>query len=212
MSIVTEMTRIQTDRNTIRAKLVELGMAQSTDGLDKLATAVESIENRGAVSATVQEGDTYTIPKGYHNGGGTVSGAPGEKKEWKLLIDKTLEGDEAINTGSLSDVTEMLFLYAAPATEPVISSGTATKVFGGWAPYYVNLTHAAHPTSGMIYGMKVGGSAISFYRFHQTTAMGIGNAPRAAANVQCSQTDAATDVPFTSAALPAGTIIRLYVK
>ena len=77
MSIATEISRIQTDRNTIRAKLVELGLAQSTDNLDKLATAVEGIENCGAVSATVQEGDTYTIPKGYHNGSGTVSGVEG---------------------------------------------------------------------------------------------------------------------------------------
>lgn len=77
MSVSTQITRIQTDRNTIRAKLVELGMAQNTDDLDKLATAVEGIENRGAVSATVQVGDTYTIPKGYHNGSGTVSGVAG---------------------------------------------------------------------------------------------------------------------------------------
>ena len=77
MSIAAEISRIQTGRNTIRAKLVELGMAQSGDGLDKLATAVEGIENQGAVSVTVQEGDTYTIPKGYHNGSGTVSGVAG---------------------------------------------------------------------------------------------------------------------------------------
>ena len=48
MSIAAEISRIQTGRNTIRAKLVELGMAQSGDGLDKLATAVEGIENQGA--------------------------------------------------------------------------------------------------------------------------------------------------------------------
>lgn len=77
MSIATEISRIQGNRNTIRAKLVELGMAQSADGLDKLAAAMENIENQGAVSATVQEGDTYTIPKGYHNGSGTVSGVAG---------------------------------------------------------------------------------------------------------------------------------------
>ena len=77
MSVATQISRIQTDRNTIRAKLVELGLAQNTDDLDKLAAAVESIEDRGAVSATVQEGDTYTIPKGYHNGSGTVSGVSG---------------------------------------------------------------------------------------------------------------------------------------
>lgn len=77
MSTQTEITRIQTARNTIRTKLVDLGLATSTSKLDALATAVEGIENRGAVSATVQEGDTYTIPKGYHNGSGTVSGVAG---------------------------------------------------------------------------------------------------------------------------------------
>jgi hypothetical protein len=77
MSTQTEITRIQTARNTIRTKLVELGLAASTAKLDTLASAVSGIENKGAVSAQVQEGDTYTIPKGYHNGSGTVSGVAG---------------------------------------------------------------------------------------------------------------------------------------
>lgn len=77
MSVATEISRIQTARNTIRAKAVELGIGTSVDTLDKLATEIEGIENRGAVSAQVQEGDTYTIPKGYHNGSGTVSGVAG---------------------------------------------------------------------------------------------------------------------------------------
>ena len=76
-NIANQISRIQTDRDTIRTKLVELGMAQSTDNLDKLATAVSGITNQGAVSVEVTEGDTYTIPKGYHNGSGTVSGVAG---------------------------------------------------------------------------------------------------------------------------------------
>lgn len=77
MSISTQLSRIQADKNTIKNKLVELGLATSTDNLDTLAAAVESVVNRGAVSVTVQEGDTYTIPAGYHNGNGTVSGVAG---------------------------------------------------------------------------------------------------------------------------------------
>ena len=77
MSIANQLTRIQTDRNTIRNKLVSLGLASSTDNLDKLATAVESIVDQGAVSAEILEGTSYTIPKGYHNGSGTVSGVSG---------------------------------------------------------------------------------------------------------------------------------------
>ena len=77
MSTQTEIARILADRNTIRTKLVELGMATNTDNLTKLADAIEGLVNRGAISVTVQEGDTYTIPAGYHNGSGTVSGVAG---------------------------------------------------------------------------------------------------------------------------------------
>lgn len=77
MSTSTEISRLTTARNTIRDKLIDLGLATSTSKLDALATAVDGIANRGSVSATVQEGDTYTIPAGYHNGSGTVSGVAG---------------------------------------------------------------------------------------------------------------------------------------
>lgn len=77
MSTSTEIARLQTARNTIRTKLVDLGLATSTSKLDELATAVDGIENKGAVQASIQEGDTYTIPKGYHNGSGVVSGVAG---------------------------------------------------------------------------------------------------------------------------------------
>lgn len=87
MSIATEISRIQSNKTTIRAKLVELGMATNTDNLDKLAAAIESLVNQGAVSVTVTEGKTYTIPAGYHNGSGTVtavSDAEGDAEMYKL--------------------------------------------------------------------------------------------------------------------------------
>ena len=77
MTTATELARIQTARNTLRTKGVELGICTSTDKIDVIATAFDNITNQGAVQATVQEGDTYTIPKGYHNGSGTVSGVAG---------------------------------------------------------------------------------------------------------------------------------------
>lgn len=77
MSIATEITRITTARNTIRTKLTELGMVSAAADIDDCALAVDGIANRGAISAQVQEGDTYTIPAGYHNGSGTVSGVSG---------------------------------------------------------------------------------------------------------------------------------------
>ena len=77
MSVATYINSIESSRNTIRNKLVELGLVASNAKLDALAAAVEDIVNQGAVSVTVQEGSTYTIPKGYHNGSGTVSGVSG---------------------------------------------------------------------------------------------------------------------------------------
>ena len=81
MATIAELTaeeyiRIQTNRNTIRAKLVELNLAVSTDTLDKLATAIAGIINRGAVNASVREGETYTVEPGYYSGG-TVAGVSG---------------------------------------------------------------------------------------------------------------------------------------
>lgn len=126
MSIATEIARIQTDRNTIRAKLVEMGMAQNTDTLDALATKIEAIENRGAVSATVQEGDTYTIPKGYHNGSGTVSGVAGGGNyslQSKTVTPTKLQLNITPDSGyyGLSDVT----VAAIPEAYQDVSSVTA---------------------------------------------------------------------------------------
>lgn len=86
MSVATEISRIQADRNTIRNKLVSLGMATSTDKLDVLASAIEGIINQGAVSVEILEGQSYTIPAGYHNGSGTVKAmtdASGEGEKYK---------------------------------------------------------------------------------------------------------------------------------
>lgn len=71
------ISQLQSDRNKIRAKLVELGLATSSDQLERLATIISEIVKQGAVSINVKEGETYTIPAGYHDGSGTVSGVQG---------------------------------------------------------------------------------------------------------------------------------------
>lgn len=77
MSTATEISRLTAARNTIRNKLITFGLAESTDLLDDLADAIDGISYQGAVTATVQEGQSYTIPAGYHNGSGTVTGVAG---------------------------------------------------------------------------------------------------------------------------------------
>ena len=98
MSVATYINSIESSRNTIRNKLVELGLVASTAKLDTLAAAIEDIVNQGAVSVTVQEGSTYTIPKGYHNGSGTVSGVSGGG-------DYTLQSKTATPTKKQQNIT-----------------------------------------------------------------------------------------------------------
>ena len=127
MSISTELTRLQTARNKLRTKLIALGLVTATAKLDDCASAVDGITNQGAVSATVQEGDTFTIPAGYHNGSGTVSGVAGGGN-YKLQS-KTVaptKAQQAVTPDSgyygLSDVT----VSAIPDAYQDVSSVTAT--------------------------------------------------------------------------------------
>ena len=126
-NIATEIARIQTDRNTIRTKLVEMGMTTSTANLDECATAVAGIEYKGAVSATVVEGATYTIPKGYHNGSGTVSGVAGGgdySLQSKTITPTKSQQNVTPDSGyyGLSDVT----VEAIPSNYQDVSATTTT--------------------------------------------------------------------------------------
>lgn len=127
MSTATEISRLTAARNTIRDKLIELGLATSTAKLDTLATTIDGIANRGAVSATVQEGDTYTIPAGYHNGSGTVSGVAGGGNynlQSKSVTPTKSQQSVTPDTGyyGLSDVT----VNAIPEAYQNITGVTAT--------------------------------------------------------------------------------------
>ena len=128
MSIQTQISRIETIRNTIRAKLVELGLVQSTAKLDECAAALSGIENRGNVSVTVKEGETYTIPKGLHSGSGTVSGIAGggnyslqSKTVTPTKAQQQVTSDDGFY--GLSDVT----VNAIPENYQDVSGVTAAK-------------------------------------------------------------------------------------
>lgn len=77
MSTQTELLRLSNARDKMRNKMVNLGIGLSTDKLDSLAEKLDAMPNNGAVSAEVQEGASYTIPAGYHNGSGVVKGVSG---------------------------------------------------------------------------------------------------------------------------------------
>ena len=145
MSVSIELSRLQTNRNTIRAKLVELGMANSTDKLDALASAIENLVNRGAVNVEVKEGETYTIPAGYHNGSGVVAGVAGggnyklqtktatpTKQQQSVAADSGYYGLSAVTVNAIPDAYQDVSSVTAGAGDVltgkvyVMSDGTVT--------------------------------------------------------------------------------------
>jgi hypothetical protein len=72
-----QLSRITNLRNKIRNVMVSWGVVESSADLNDISDAIENIPNQGAVSGEVKEGETYTIPKGYHSGAGTIKGVSG---------------------------------------------------------------------------------------------------------------------------------------
>ncbi len=128
VTIEDKLLAIETSRNTIRAKLVELGLAESGAKLDALATVIAQMINRGAVSVQIKEGETYTIPEGWHNGSGTVSGVEGGG-EYQLQPTKTVtptKTQQNITPDSGFYGLEGVTVLAIPSVYQDTSSVTAT--------------------------------------------------------------------------------------
>ena len=146
MSTATEISRLQTARNTIRNKLITFGLATSTDLLDDLADAVDGISYQGAVTASVQEGQSYTIPAGYHNGSGTVTGIAGggsytlqakgpitpTKSQQSITPDSGYYGLSAVSIAAIPEAYQDVSSVTATASDVlankviVTSNGTVT--------------------------------------------------------------------------------------
>lgn len=128
MNITEQITRILSARNKIREKLVALGLVDSSAKIDNCADAVHDITDNGAISESVKEGETFTIPKGYHNGSGTVSGIAGGgnyKLQSKTVTPTKQQQSITPDNGyyGLSDVV----VSVIPAEYQDVSDVTATE-------------------------------------------------------------------------------------
>lgn len=126
-NIAKSIESITNSRNTIRNKLIDFGLAQNNDQLAALATAINGIVDNGSVQANVKEGETYSIPKGYHDGSGTVSGVAGggnynlqSKTVTPTKAQQPITADEGYY--GLSDVT----VKAIPEAYQDVTAVTAT--------------------------------------------------------------------------------------
>lgn len=126
-NIAKSIESITNSRNTIRNKLIDFGLAQNNDQLAALATAISNITDNGSVQASVKEGETYSIPKGYHDGSGTVSGVAGggnynlqSKTVTPTKVQQPITADEGYY--GLSDVT----VKAIPEAYQDVTAVTAT--------------------------------------------------------------------------------------
>lgn len=176
MSTQTEITRLQNARNKIRTWLVGLGLATSTDKLDELATKAAAIKNQGAVDVSVKEGESYTIPAGYHNGSGTVKGVSGggnynlqtksvtpTKEQQSISPDQGYYGLSAVTVGAIpakyqdvsgvtagaEDVVEGKKIVAADGSVvegTMADNGTITATIDGLTATYYTIP--AGKTSG----------------------------------------------------------------
>lgn len=75
-SIKQEIEKIQANKVTIKNKLINFKLVDSTAKLADCATAIDGIVNRGTVNAEVTEGNSVTINPGYYEGG-TIQGVAG---------------------------------------------------------------------------------------------------------------------------------------
>ena len=117
MSIQTEITRLQGLRNTLRTKLVSFGLVQSSADLEDCVTAVDAVENRGAVEGSISDANTnYTIQAGYHNGQGKVGIAAAEKL--KLIASNIKSGVTILGVAGT---------YIGEALKAQVKSVTPTK-------------------------------------------------------------------------------------
>ena len=132
-----EILRLETARNTLRTKAVSLGISTSSAKLDELATAYDGITNHGTVDAEVKEGETYTIKRGWHNGG-TVKGVRGggnynlqakgpitpTKSQQSVTSDEGYYGLSSVTIGAIPDNFNDTSSVTAAAAEVL-----ANKVF-----------------------------------------------------------------------------------
>lgn len=139
----------------------------------------------------------------------------GGESAWETLIDTTLAEAAELNTGEVPGKTEMLCVFAVPKCAAAISLTASSKAFGKTLVGF-SMGSASYGKIGIIFCTKVDGHATAVAASGDTTsaAPGLDTTPRSSISLNYYRTtDAPTDVPLKiTSALPAGTIIKVFVR
>lgn len=173
MSIATEVTRIAGLRDSIKDKLIALGLmtAQDNAKLSDLNTVIGGIANKGSVNETLTVASpSYTVGAGLHSGSGTVQIVT----ETKNATPTTSAQDITPTTGKvLSKVT----VAAIPTKYADVSSVTATQGDVLTSKVFVNSSSVQQtgtmPNNGAVNG-SFNGIAVTSYTIPQGYHSGAG--------------------------------------
>ena len=135
--------------------------------------------------------------------------------EWETVIDTTFTESAMLNTGEMPGKTEMLCVFAVPKSDSNVTlsatSAACGKSLSGFA-----MGSASYGKIGVIYAKKICGHAIAYAGSGDTTSTnpGLDTSPRTNLNLQYYRiTTNVTDIPLKlTSALPAGTIIKVFVR
>lgn len=76
--------------------------SNGTYAFSDLTSTIGSITNNGAVNKTIEVGDTYNIPAGYHNGSGVITPkGVGDASTMNVLAGKTFSNTSGVQTGTM---------------------------------------------------------------------------------------------------------------
>lgn len=175
--------------------------------LDALQIPVPTSDDHGKFlrvsgHAYVLDDLTLDIPSG---GGG----------EWETVIDTTFTESASLNTGDMPGKTEMLCVFAVPKSDSNVNLTATSKAFGKSLNGFA-MVSASYGKIGVIYAKKICGHAIAYAGSGDTasTDPGLDTTTRVGINLQYYRiTTNVTDIPLKlTSALPAGTIIKVFVR